>query len=190
MFSGCWATRTQSLTGTVRVPDFIARRESGICEIIEIKRPDTEVLKDRVRRAKFYAEFESYIQQCAEYSQYFEDEGNRARFEQRHGWKVQRRVRARLVAGSRDGLDPRRVHDLVSERPLLVFETYDDLLERLEHIRRSLSGDEEGMSGMSFHRSGGPNRQPLAGRRIESLQPLAMTRVIVEPEAERDIALT
>ena len=55
------------------IPDFLAQRIDGLWEILEIKRPDTQVLKDTKRRTSFYSAMETYLSQCREYSQYFNE---------------------------------------------------------------------------------------------------------------------
>jgi hypothetical protein len=47
--------------GETYLPDFMAQLNSGIWEIIELKRPDTAVLKTAARRRDFYSEFSKYL---------------------------------------------------------------------------------------------------------------------------------
>ncbi len=131
-------------------PDFMGLRPSGLWEIVEIKRPDTAVLKAPTRRQQFYAEFGRYVSQCREYSKYFEDSNNRAFFEQTYSTSVQSQVKAYLLAGRNDGMDRFRVNELIAESRALEFETYDELFERLANIWRTMEGEREGLPGFAF----------------------------------------
>src|SRR5438132_2049229 len=71
------------------VPDFLAQRVDGLWEIVEIKRSDTKVLKDVARRSAFYSAMETYISQCREYAQYFNDKAHRDEFHARYRELIQ-----------------------------------------------------------------------------------------------------
>src|SRR5258705_9104911 len=43
------------------IPDFLAQGVDSLWKILEIKRPDTEILKDAQRRAAFYSAMETYL---------------------------------------------------------------------------------------------------------------------------------
>jgi hypothetical protein len=51
---------------TTLIPDFIAQRPDGLWEIVELKRPDTAVLKNPGRRTAFYSDMSAYVSQCSE----------------------------------------------------------------------------------------------------------------------------
>jgi hypothetical protein len=70
---------------SVLIPDFMVERIDGTWEIFEIKRPDTPILKESIRRQTFYASMHEYIQQISEYIEYFDDSNNRADFLKKYG---------------------------------------------------------------------------------------------------------
>lgn len=135
------------------VPDFIARnRVTELWEIIELKRPDTLVLSNRTRRSEFYAEFRSYLSQCREYSQWFQEARNRKLFKRRYGIEMQREVRSLIVAGRSDGLDRRKVNDiLLSDLARVSHVSFDDVVRTVNSIRLDTFGEIEGLPGLSIH---------------------------------------
>lgn len=118
------------------VPDFMVQGIDDIWEIIDLKRPDTNILKDKSKRTSFYATFEAYYSQCRDYSQFFENERNRVLFEQEHNTKIQKYVTSIIVAGRNNGIDKRKINDFIFDRGSKVkFRTYDDIKNELELIR-------------------------------------------------------
>lgn len=134
-------------------PDFLAQRLDGLWEIIEIKRPDTAVLRDTVRRRTFYADMNSYVSQTSlDYSKYFNDRSHRGEFKARYGVDVQESPDSILIAGRSDGLERQVVHGMLSGRvPRITHQTYDDILNRLEFHRSASFGKYEQLPGRSFH---------------------------------------
>jgi len=134
------------------IPDFLVKRIDGLWDIVEIKRPDTEIIKDTQRRAAFYSAMESYVSQCREYSQYFDDRANREEFAYRYNESVQKQPSSILVAGRSQGLNRQKIHVLLSGRvPSILHQTYDDVLNQLEFQRAKLYGAYEDLRGLSIH---------------------------------------
>lgn len=134
-------------------PDFMCQRVDGLWEIFEIKRADTEVLKDGKSRKSFYAEMESYISQTGQdYSKYFNDKQHRMEFDAKYSTSVQEQPTSILVAGRSHALDRQAVHRLLSGRvPSVTIQTYDDVARRLEMQRHKSFGGFENLPGFSIH---------------------------------------
>lgn len=138
--------------GRKLIPDFMAQGIDGLWDIIELKRPDTRLLKDPSRRTTFYQEMASYVAQCAEYAEHFNDSLARRDFSEIYGSPIQERPTALLVAGRNDGLDRQKVHKLLSRQiPHVVHQTFDDLLNQMEVSRSKLYGRNESAYGLSIH---------------------------------------
>jgi hypothetical protein len=143
-------------------PDFLVQRaDNGLWEVFEIKTPSAEVIKSATRRQDFYASLSSYISQCAEYSEYFDDEAHRKEFEDRHGFHVHKSPARLLVAGRDEGLDHALAHQLLRRRgrPVELL-TYDGLLKKLDFFRVQQFGDLEGLPGFSIHMAIAVGRLP------------------------------
>jgi len=138
--------------GRVFQPDFLAQRTDGMWEIVEIKRPDTRILKNAERRQTFYASFESYIAQCNEYQEFFLDSINRERVRATYGIDILHPPDALLVAGMDEGLEKPRVHAILARRVLRIrFQTYDDVSALLDFMRTIHFGKFENLPGLSVH---------------------------------------
>jgi hypothetical protein len=134
------------------IPDFIAQRLDGLWEIFEIKRPDTEVIRDVVRRQTFYATLERYLRQCRDYAGYFDDAAHRNEFSDRYGIEVEADPPSVLVAGRSAGLDRFAVHRLLMDRGgKVALKTYDDISVQLDHFRIKQFGQYENLAGLSMH---------------------------------------
>jgi hypothetical protein len=137
-----------------RVPDFMGQLPNGIWEVFEIKRADTLVLKQSEYRQDFRSDFTSYLRQCQEYREYFQDAANRQRFTTRYGGELQRDLIVRLVAGGEITGRPRLlVHDLLqkSAEARVQLVTYAELLGELERMRAENIGQVEEVRGISIH---------------------------------------
>jgi hypothetical protein len=138
--------------GKKLIPDFLVQGVDGLWYIFELKRPDTPILKKSKRRPQLRSSMELYVDQCRQYSQYFDDEANRLEFKANYGLEVQKQPLALLIAGNDEGLDKRRLHEILVDRGLKVtVNTYDDIWQRLEFHRAQQFGKYENISGMSFH---------------------------------------
>jgi Shedu protein SduA, C-terminal len=144
--------RLVSENGETLVPDFLVEDLSGQWHVLELKRPDTAVLKDRDRRVTFYAPFESYVSQCREYCDYFVQDEQRARFNAENSCGVQAKVAAIVVAGRRDDFDFVKAANLLADRGRRVaLCTFDDVATRLEFLRAQLYAANEHRPGFSIH---------------------------------------
>jgi hypothetical protein len=90
---------------TLFIPDFLGERIDRLWDIIEIKRPDTEVLRDSLRRKTFNAEMETYLSQSGQdYAKYFNDRAHRDEFQAKYGVTVQEQPDSIVIAGRSDGV--------------------------------------------------------------------------------------
>jgi hypothetical protein len=134
------------------IPDFMAQRTDGLWEIIELKRPDTPILKSPEKRSHFYAHMQEYISQCREYSEYFDDAANRSSFKQRYGKDIQKRPPAIVVAGRNDGLEVFKVHGLLAGiTPAIRHQTYDTFSNSLHLSRFNTFGAGENSEGLTIY---------------------------------------
>ena len=134
------------------VPDFMVQKIDEMWEIIDLKRPDTKTLKDRSRRASFYLDFEEYYTQCRDYSQFFLDLQHRMLFEQEHNTTIQNDIISTLIAGRNDGIDKRKINNIIFDRGSKVnFLTYDDIKNALELFRVAFYQKYEDNPGYSIH---------------------------------------
>lgn len=135
------------------IPDFIGEGTDGIWEIVELKRPDTKVVKNTDRRTTFYSNLESYIAQCRDYARCFTERRFREEFNTQNAVLIQEVVNSVLVAGRRRDLDLHEVHRLlVDERGGRVrLQTYDDVRARLEFYRAQQFAMHETLPGWSVH---------------------------------------
>lgn len=87
------------------IPDFIVQRDDGFWQILELKRPDTRVLKNNARRDTWYANMQTYLSQCIDYVELLRDQSVRTRFEQRYGVKMHIGFPVTIVAGVSEQID-------------------------------------------------------------------------------------
>lgn len=129
---------------TALIPDFLVQRQSGVWEFFEIKRPDTNVLKDKKTRSSFYSSTEEYISQCSEYAERCSQEAVQAYLKEKYGIAINSNPVSTIVAGRSAELDRLKVHNLSARRtPKVQIITYDDLLESLEKSHLLHFGNEE-----------------------------------------------
>lgn len=134
------------------IPDFMGQRIDGRWDIIEIKTPQCSILLDSKKRSKFYAEMESYVSQCREYSTIFDDNVVRSAFEKEFGSAIQKRPDVVLLAGMSQGLDRIKINEMFGDRvPRITHQTYDDILSSIEFHRVKNFSFSEGMRGATLH---------------------------------------
>lgn len=138
--------------GLHHIPDFLAERLDGLWEVFELKRPDTEVMKnDRGRRIRFYDEFESYWAQCREYSKFLRDSRNRKDLRDKYGITVQSEVSSVIVASKTDGMDRAKLHELLSDRGAMVsLRTYDDIINVIRSTAALQDNHLAGLEGITL----------------------------------------
>lgn len=122
--------------------DFLAERPNGLWEIVELKRPDTAVLKNPERRTTFYSAMESYISQCREYSLRCSDSAVSSYLMQSCGMRVNGWPHCIIIAGRSSEIDRVKVHELLRHStPKVSHYTYDDVLNALhQHYSIKLAG--------------------------------------------------
>lgn len=137
---------------TPMFPDFIAQRPDGLWEVVELKRPDTQVLRNPERRTVFYSDMGTYVAQCQEYS----DRCTQAQvvnlLREKHGIEMNAQPSCILVAGRSAGTDRLKVHDLLKRSTTKIsHHTYDDVLDALERHYISNYLGEVGGRGVSVY---------------------------------------
>lgn len=132
------------------VLDFLAQRPDGLWEIVELKRPDTAVLKNPERRTTFYSDMNSYVAQCHEYSVRCSDSVVVADLLATHGVRMNGWPHSIIIAGRSLGLDRIKVHELIRHMtPKISHYTYDDVLDALNQhhtIKQSEKTDSPGLT--------------------------------------------
>ena len=134
------------------IPDFLVQRPNGFWEIFEIKTAHTAILRDKERRATFYAIFEQYLSQCHDYVEVLDEKQTRELVKQKYNIDfLQKRATSVLVAGRSEGLNLEKVFNLASRRnpPITIF-TYDDVMRALEIYRTFNFGQYENAKGISI----------------------------------------
>lgn len=112
--------------------DFLAERPDGLWEIVELKRPDTAILKNPQRRATFYSDMVSYVSQCQEYSLRCSDSVVISDLLNSRGIRMNGWPHSTIIAGRTAGLDRVKVHELLRHvTPKIAHYTYDDVLDAL-----------------------------------------------------------
>ena len=142
----------ETSTGEKFIPDFMGLRLDENWEILELKTPKVRVLKDTTRRQSFYADFNSYIIQCRDYSQFFEDNAHRDWFQKEFGIPVQRYVKAKIIAGVDDSLERNKIYEkLFDQGGKVEHLSYTDILRQLDLHRDALFSGGEGKPGIGLH---------------------------------------
>lgn len=95
------------------IPDFLVQRNDGFWQILELKRPDTKVLKNNRRRDTWYADMQTYISQCLDYIELLRDESVRSKFERRYGVTMHLGFPVTIVAGISEQIDQLRAFRLL-----------------------------------------------------------------------------
>lgn len=115
------------------IPDFVLEpyNANSLCDILELKRPNTKLFVDKRNRPRFSAAVFEAVAQLREYHEYFEQEINRNKIEKQYGLKLFR-PRLILIIGRRGRLSPIQFKKAQSDFPTVTVETYDDLLDRIK----------------------------------------------------------
>lgn len=134
------------------IPDFMVQGLDFNWEIFELKRPEASLLKNVEKRGGFYALTASYISQCYDYSEYFDDEQARRKFSEKYSTSINKRPKALLIVGRNIGLDRSELSKQEQRgRGDLRVQTFDDILNRLDFLRIGMYGDVENKSGLAMY---------------------------------------
>ncbi|NOU45460.1 MAG: DUF4263 domain-containing protein [Bacteroidales bacterium] len=134
------------------IPDFLVQKMDDTWWILELKRPDTEILKSQKKRINFYNSFRDYISQCHEYNEFFDEKVNRDNFNSKYNVDIHKNLKSVVVAGRNDGLDRTKVHQILyNEGAKIELLTYDDIRNYLEYFRANLYSKYENFPGCSIH---------------------------------------
>lgn len=115
--------------GPTLIPDFFVESVTGLCDILDLKRPSERiVVRQPKNRSRFSASVHTGLAQVRTYSEFFDDESNRAWFEHKFRLKVFRPMKIILIGRDSEFLHPyeRRLIE-ISLGDSRVF-TYDDVL--------------------------------------------------------------
>lgn len=120
----------------VYIPDFMALNSSGIWEIIEIKPAKALIIKETERRHSLRSTTDSYMNQCAEYSELFRDRGYRDKFNNRYGVECHKTPEVTLVMGRDEGLNKKQLAEILSRRgsPHISIKTFDDIRKQIYQL--------------------------------------------------------
>jgi hypothetical protein len=144
--------RLPRLNGSYLEPDFLAERPDGLIEVFELKTPQEKLLKEKGSHASLRAKIRDYLDQAADYSEYFDDSAHRDLVRRIHSLDVQKKPGMVVVVGMDETVDKRQLHALtrrIAGAPRI--ETYDGLLSALQLEHARLFGRSENLSGLSWH---------------------------------------
>lgn len=138
-------------TEDLHIPDFLVKKINGLWEIFELKRPDTKILKNVKKRKTFYADFNSYVAQCREYSQFYLSSANRKLMEKEYGIENQKSFASTIVAGRDSAVCKKEVHELLFDSGSKVhLLTYDDVLNTILGAVRLQESHLKGLPGITL----------------------------------------
>lgn len=145
------------------------RRPDGSLHVLDLKRPQPEVLRGSDHRETFRAHVQDGIEQLYDYARYFDDVANRDRLSLALGLEVLPQPDLHLVVGRNTSSDSSAVvRRLERDRSRhLAVHTFDDILVEMRSFHRRTFGHGAGLPGASIH---------IAMRLIE--QDLAIPRVL------------
>lgn len=113
------------------IPDFMLEpvNQEYLCDILDIKTPNSKVLNLKKNRVRFSAAVFEGIAQLREYQAYFDDIQSREQIKRKYGL-VAYRPRLYLVIGRRGNVDPFLLKRVRQDARDVVVQTFDDLLIR------------------------------------------------------------
>ncbi len=123
----------ESRTQGKYIPDFIVQRDDGLWQVLELKRPNTKVLKNSARRDAWYAEMQGYLSQCMDYIDQLRDQSVCARFERRYGVTMHQGFPATIIAGQSEYLNQLQVTRMLDRfKANLSLATFDQALVSMQ----------------------------------------------------------
>ena len=114
------------------IPDFIVCRNDGLWELLELKRPNTKVLKNKTRRDALYNEMQSYLSQCIDYQEQLKDETVRTQFENRYGVTMHPGFPVTIVAGLSEHVDQVKTTKMLDRSKNISLATFDQALGSIQ----------------------------------------------------------
>jgi len=114
--------------GPTLIPDFFIQSVTGLCDILELKRPSQRIVVRRPNRSRFAVSVHEGLAQVRNYSEFFEDESNRSWFESEFGLKVFRPLKILVIGRDSEFQDPierRLIETSIGDSRIF---TYDDVL--------------------------------------------------------------
>ena len=114
--------------GLSLIPDFFVESVTGLCDILEIKRPNQRIMLNRGRRKTFSVNIHEGVAQVREYSEFFEDSTQRNWFKRKFDLSVFRPLTMLLVGRDSEFSDPIERRRLESYLGRVRILTYDDLI--------------------------------------------------------------
>ena len=115
------------------IPDFMLEpvNQDRLCDILEIKTPNTQIVRMKKNRARFSDAVRDGIAQLREYQAYFEDGHARRSVEEKYGL-VAYRPRLFLVIGRSGTIDPIVMQRVRQDADGVEVQTFDELLRRAQ----------------------------------------------------------
>jgi len=119
------------------IPDFFLERiDSDLCDICDLKRPSTELVRHKKHRVRFSSVITQGLAQLREYRDWFDDQANREIFRSRYGLLAYRPRVVLIIGRSMSYYDDVERIKLEADLASWVHvTTYDDVLERVKHWR-------------------------------------------------------
>jgi hypothetical protein len=114
------------------IPDFILQpvNQSALCDLLELKLPSVEVFVMKKNRPRYSVAVYEAAAQLREYSRYFDEETNRAKFRDKYPLLNVYRPRMFVIIG-RQGAESATIARAVEVgMPDIYLRTYDDVLKR------------------------------------------------------------
>lgn len=122
-------------SGDELIPDFFAQRfDTGMADIIELKKPNAPIITGKDRRRGFSAALTQALNQVREYRNYFDNPRNRKEFHGKFGFDALRPAVSVVIGRSRDFCNPVERIQIEDEYRNLRLVTYDDILRRAKRI--------------------------------------------------------
>jgi hypothetical protein len=117
--------------GETLIPDFVLEPadQSSLCDLLELKLPSAEIFVLRKQRIRFSSAVLEACAQLRTYSEFFDDQENRQRIQERYGLLAYR-PKMFVIIGRRGNVNPLDVRRAESDLPGLALHTYDDVIRR------------------------------------------------------------
>lgn len=122
----------ENAEGDCLIPDFILQpvNQSALCDLLELKLPSVEVFVMKKNRPRYSAAVYEAAAQLREYSRYFDEETNRAKFRDNYPLLNVYRPRMFVIIGRQGAQSPTVARAVEAGMPDIYLRTYDDVLKR------------------------------------------------------------